>query len=135
MQKLPASAGDEVRYLLPKTTKPETGKMHGITKREWRQTKWQLANRLWLLFLLGIVFTSSTGKPLESSLGGGGVGGWTVWLPWLEWGGAVLSVSWPWLGQQLELRGGALELEMAADGEPVAVGGAGCLAIWSRNCE
>ncbi len=168
MQKLPASAGDEVKYLLPKTTKPETGKMYGITKRAWRQSKWQLANRLWLLLLLGIVFTSSTGKPLESSLGwsaypptvislgarkekqkrsgrpanrrcqwhhiqigagwrygrrdwrrtftrtimligvwqlsGRGIGGWMVWLPWLEWGGAVLSVSWPWLGQQPELR-------------------------------
>lgn len=142
--------------------------MHGITEREWRQTKWQLANRLWLLLLLGIVFTNSTGKPLESSLGwsacpptvirldarkekqrrsgrqansrcdwhhiqigaswrygrrqwnqtvtrsilligvwqlsGWGIGGWMVWLPWLEWGGAVLSVSWPWLGQQPELR-------------------------------
>ena len=167
--------------------------MDGITKREWEQTKWQLVNRLWLLFLLGIVFTSSTGKPLESSLGwiacpptvvrlegknekrkrrrgeanrccqwhyiqvgagwrygrrrwrwtftrsmmmmglwqlsGGGVGVWTVWQPWLEWGVAVLSVGWPWLGEQPELRGMRWSLKWLRVGNLWLLGG---LAVWQQ---
>jgi len=37
-------------------------------------------------------------------LSGGGSWGWLVWLPWLEWTAALLSVSWPRLGQQPEMR-------------------------------
>ncbi len=37
-------------------------------------------------------------------LSGGRNGGWMVWLPWLEWGVDVLSVGWPWWGQQIEIR-------------------------------
>ncbi len=158
--------------------------MKGITKQEWSQVKWQLAGRIWLFVLLGIVSTSSTGRPLESSLGwiacpptvisletkskkqkqssqrakdrqyvqlragwrygcqswkrpllrsillwglwqlsGWQSGAWLVSVPWLEWGMELLSYSWPWLGQQLEMRAIRWSLNWLRGGSTGLLGG------------
>ncbi len=194
--------------------------MKSITKREWSQilrqslvlilrqssvqdfteasvqVKWQLAGRIWLFVLLGIVSTSSTGRPLESSLGwvayrptlirletkqekrkrrrqqanecchrhhvqlragwtygrrswerpllrsllllglwqlsGWKSGGWLVWLPWLEWGTAILSYSWPCLGQQIEMRTIRWGLNWLGLGSTWLLGG---LVVWRYRPE
>lgn len=173
--------------------------MKGITKRERPQilrqssvqVKRQVISRIWLFVLLGILSSSSTGRPLESSLGwvaypptmisletkekkskqrpanrlsdrhhvqlkegwrygcrswklpvtrslmllllwqlsGGESGGWTVWLPWLEWGMGVLSNSFPWLGQQIEIRAIRWGLSWLRLGSIWALGG---LVVWQH---
>ncbi len=85
---------------------------------------WAYGRRSWRLPL-----TRSLTLMLLWQLSGGGRGGWTVWLPWLEWGVAILSYSWPWLGQQIEMRAIRWGLKWLRLGSTWWLGG---LVVWKH---
>ncbi len=101
-----------------KRKRQATNKCHHVQLR----SGWQYGRRNWKqplfrsMLLLGLWQGS-----------GGGNGGWIVWLPWLEWGVGIISVSWPWLGQQIEIRGVRWGLKWLRWGSIWLLGG---LVVW-----